>query len=299
MRPALAARVEELRTDRGHGASWMARRAVEALVEVAAEEAASTDELLERLVAAGRELAASRPGVGAIAGAVGRILVAARPWTHLEPEELRRLVVEEISGLIGQRDRAARSIAIQLTQRLHEGFVLTHSASATVREALLHTPPERVTCTVSAPHEEGRAFADELREAGLAVELARDEDAVDAVRACSLVLLGADAVYRDGTLCNKIGSHDLARAAAEEGVPTVVACEVIKLVPVDAADAPPLEEETEIFDLTPPELIDEIITEEGAVRSDEVRSLIDRTPFLSEGYELLRGGRAGKAGTAS
>ena len=299
MRTALAARVEELRTDRSHGASWLARHAVEALAAVAEEEAASADELLDRLVSAGRELAASRPGVGAIQGAVGRILVAARPWMHLPPDELARLVTEEIGGLISQRDRAARSIAIQLTERLHEAFVITHSASATVREVLIKTPPERVTCTVSHPHEEGRAFAEDLRAAGLTVELVGDEDAEEAVRQSSLLLLGADAVYRDGTLCNKIGSHALARAAAEEAVPTVVACEVIKFVPVDAADAPPLEEEADIFDLTPAELIDEIVTEEGAVRSDEVRSLIDRTPFLSEGYELLRGGRAGKAGTTS
>jgi translation initiation factor 2B subunit (eIF-2B alpha/beta/delta family) len=63
-------RVEELRRARNHGGSWMARRAVEALVEVAEQEYADGEELLEKLVEAGRELAASRPGVGAVAGAV-------------------------------------------------------------------------------------------------------------------------------------------------------------------------------------------------------------------------------------
>src|SRR5439155_27353917 len=76
-------RVEELRRARDHGGSWMARRAVEALVEVADQGGADGEELLARLVEAGRELAASRPGVGAVAGAVGRLLAAANRQTQL------------------------------------------------------------------------------------------------------------------------------------------------------------------------------------------------------------------------
>jgi translation initiation factor 2B subunit (eIF-2B alpha/beta/delta family) len=147
-----------------------------------------------------------------------------------------------------------------------------------------------VICTVSAPYEEGRAFSEDLRAAGLTVELVEDEHAVDALGGVSLLLVGADTVFRDGALCNKVGTCRLAEAAAGEGVPTVVACEVIKLAPIDSADAPELREEREVFDVTPPELIEEVVTEDGTVRSDEVRPLIDRTPFLSEGYALLRGG---------
>ena len=287
----LGERVQELRSDRMHGGSWMARRAVEALVEVAETEAASTTELLDRLVAAGRELAASRPGVGAVAGAVGRLLAAAHRQEHLPPDELRRLFQEEANALVASRDRAAASIAIQLRERLQDAFVLTHSASATVREALMHTPPEQVLCTVSAPYEEGRAFSESLREAGLDVELVEDEDAAGAVSRVSLVLVGADTVFLDGALCNKLGTRDLAQTAADEGVPTIVACEVLKLAPIDSARAPELREEKEVFDVTPSELVEQVVTEEGTVSSDEVRTLVERTPFLSEGYALLRGER--------
>ena len=85
---ALTDRVEELRADHGHGASWMARRAVEALAAVAEEPASSAEGLVHDLTAAGRQLADSRPGVGAVAGAVGRVLAAAagnaRWRRHLE-----------------------------------------------------------------------------------------------------------------------------------------------------------------------------------------------------------------------
>jgi translation initiation factor 2B subunit (eIF-2B alpha/beta/delta family) len=277
----LGERVEELRRARNHGGSWMARRAVEALVEIAEEDAARGEELLTRLLAAGRELAASRPGVGAVAGAVGRLLAAANRQVQLEPEQLRQLVREEAQALIEGRRRAGASIAIQLQERLKDAVVLTHSASATVREALVHTPPDRVICTVSSPQDEGRAFSEELREAGLEVELVEDEDAPKQLEWASLFLIGADTVFRDGTLCNKAGTRRLAEAAAVNHVPTIVACEVIKLAPVDAPG-------TDECELTPVDLIDCIVTEEGTHPANEIRALVDRTPFLREGYALLK-----------
>jgi translation initiation factor 2B subunit (eIF-2B alpha/beta/delta family) len=278
---ALAATIEELRDDREHGASWMARRAVETLLEVCRDPAENCDALVDCLVKAGRELAESRPGVGAIAGATGRILAAANAHRYLELGELRRLIDEEGQGLLDGRRRAGASIAIQLQKRLAGSVVLTHSASATVREALLHTPPARAICTVSEPIGEGRAFAEELRSEGLNIELVEDADAPAALDDATLFLLGADTVFRDGTLCNKIGTTALAEAAAARDTPVVVACEIVKLAPIEAAAAPGQSEaERALFELTPPHLITEFVTEEGSVSSDGVGALVDRTPFL-------------------
>ena len=265
----------------------MARRAVEAVADVAEAPAATAEELLEHLVSAGRELASSRPGVGAVAGAVGRLLAAAAANTGLEVDEFQRLVREEADALVNGRLRAAASIAIQLQDRLEDSVVLTHSASATVREALLHTPPEHVICTVSSPQVEGRAFSEDLRENGLDVELVEDEQAPSRLEWASLLLLGADTVFRDGALINKTGTTILAEAAAADNVPVVVACEVVKLAPFSSADAPELTAPE--FELTPAELIDCVVTEEGTVSPEEIRALVDRTPFLREGYRLLRG----------
>ena len=265
----------------------MARRSVEALADVAQGPATTSAELLEHLVKAGRELAVSRPGVGAVPGAVGRLLAATAAHVQLELDDLRRLVQEEADALVDGRRRAAASIAIQLRDRLEDAVVLTHSASATVREALLHTPPHRVICTVSSPQDEGRAFAEDLRENGLDVELVEDDAAPAQLEWATLLLLGADTVFLDGTLINKVGTSILAEAAADVSVPVVVACEVVKLAPVEAADAPELTAPE--FELTPPELIDCVVTEEGTVPPEEVRALVDRTPFLWEGYRLLAG----------
>jgi ribose 1,5-bisphosphate isomerase len=285
---ALAATVEELRNDRQHGASWMARRAVETLLEVSREPIENCDSLVDRLVAAGRELAEARPGVGAIAGATGRVLAAANAHRYLELDDLRRLIDEEGQGLLDGRQRAGASIAIQLSERLQGSVVLTHSASATVREALVHTPPARAICTVSEPVGEGRAFAEELRGEGLRVDLVADADAPAVLDDATLFLIGADTVFRDGTLCNKIGTTALAEAAHARSTPTVVACEIVKLAPIDAAAAPDLSpEERALFELTSPDLLSEIVTEEGSVTPDGVGALVDRTPYLRDGYSLL------------
>jgi translation initiation factor 2B subunit (eIF-2B alpha/beta/delta family) len=286
--PGLEAAVAELTADREHGASWMARRTVETLVEVAERSFENSAELFDTLVEAGRKLAESRPGVGAIAGAAGRVLAAANAHQFLDPVELRRLVEEEAQSILHGRERAAASIAVQLCPRLEGATVLTHSASATVREALVHTPPAKAICTVSEPVGEGRAFADELREQGLNVDLVRDEDAPAALDGATIFLIGADTVFRDGTLCNKIGTTTLAEAAQKRQVPTIVACEIVKLAPIDVASAPEQSEaERELFEMTPPDLLTEIVTEEGAVTPDAVAALVDRTPFLRDGYALL------------
>jgi translation initiation factor 2B subunit (eIF-2B alpha/beta/delta family) len=283
---SLAESVDELRSNRANGGSWMARRAIEALLEVTGEPASSTDEYLERLLAAGRELASARPAMGAVTHAVGRLVASAHTASHLPPEELRKLVAEEANGLLGSRERAAASIAVHLTPSLREAMVLTHSASATVREAVLHTRPARLLCTVSAPFEEGRSLAEDLLDEGLEAEVVEDDEVERALETVSLVLVGADTVYQDGSIKNKIGTRALFERASGLGVRTVVACEILKLAPIPP---PTIEDEPDLRDTTPPETIDEIVTEEGPVAPEGVRTLIDRTPFLRDGYRLLKG----------
>jgi translation initiation factor 2B subunit (eIF-2B alpha/beta/delta family) len=68
----------------------------------------------------------------------------------------------------------------------------------------------------------------------------------------------------------------------------VVASEVIKLAPIGASEALEQIQGEQYFDVTPTEDVDEIVTEEGVHASTEIGVLIDRTPFLRDGYQLLR-----------
>jgi ribose 1,5-bisphosphate isomerase len=181
------------------------------------------------------------------------------------------------------RERASKTIAVIASQHM-KGVVMTHSASSTVREALTHTPPNRVVCTTSEPVGEGRELAEQLRQEGLTVEVVDDADAEHAVETVDLLLVGADTVFRDGSLVNKVGTVGLAETAKEKGIPVLVACEVIKLSPAEPRD--PGEER---FDLTGPEQIDLFLTEEGEFAPGDIAALIDRTPFLRDGHALLFG----------
>lgn len=268
MNAALEERVRELREERHHGASWMARHALEALVEAVRNG--------EDPVEVARILASTRISLGAIAGAVGRVLTAGTPAQ----------VVAEAEAIIGSRDRAAKAIAVMLAPEI-SGTVMTHSASCTVHEALVHTPPQQVLCTISEPGGEGRGLAAELKAKGIEVELISDYEGPDAARESDLVLLGADTVFRDGSLVNKIGTAQIAGAAKDAGVTVIVACETFKLAPFDPQ--PPTED---TFDLVPAAMIDRVVTEEGAAEHGDVASLIDRTPCLRQGYDLLRGRRS-------
>jgi translation initiation factor 2B subunit (eIF-2B alpha/beta/delta family)/8-oxo-dGTP pyrophosphatase MutT (NUDIX family) len=263
----LAERVEQISADRTHGASWLAAKALDALAEAV--------ELGDDPLEVGRELARARPSIGAITGALARVLGAARL-----PEQ----VVEEARALVAARQRAPRAIAVQLSGDVAGKVVMTHSASATVREALVHAPPDRVVCTASEPIAEGRPFAEGLRREGLAGDVVADDDAAHAVSTVDLLLVGADTVFRDGALANKTGTRDLAKAAKEAGIPVVVAAEVIKLAPVNSRKP-----DDELFDLTPPDSIDRFVTEEGVYDPEDIASLVDRTPFLRDGYALLAG----------
>ena len=73
----------------------------------------------------------------------------------------------------------------------------------------------------------------------------------------------------------------------------MVAAEIVKLSPMEAVDAPdPGPAERELFEFTPPELLTVIVTEEGVFTPDDIAHLVDRTPFLREGYALLQPARA-------
>jgi translation initiation factor 2B subunit (eIF-2B alpha/beta/delta family) len=225
-----AGRIEALAADREHGAGYLARRAVQILVESTAEG--------EDALRVARALAAARPAMGAIAGAVGRVVVAAG-----SPEQL----VLEGRALLDRYERAGRSIAV-LAAPLVSGRVRTHSRSTTVTEVLGHSQARRT----------------------------------ERIENADVLLVGADTVFRDGSIVNATGTRALAEEAATAGIPVVVAAETLKLVPIDSV--PPTEE---LLDLTPAELVDWIATEEGVFPPADIAALVDRTPFLRTGYALV------------
>jgi ribose 1,5-bisphosphate isomerase len=106
------------------------------------------------------------------------------------------------------------------------------------------------------------------------------------MREIDMVIVGADAVAVNGAVVNKIGTSQIALAAHERKVSMMVAAETYKFAPrtvlgefvrieergpeevLPAALAktlPFVRVKNLVFDVTPPEYIDLIVTEEGAI----------------------------------
>ncbi|HLM70464.1 MAG TPA: hypothetical protein VK423_03685 [Thermoplasmata archaeon] len=142
-------------------------------------------------------------------------------------------------------------------------IVVTLSRSRSVLLALKAPPagrrPGRIVVLESLPGGEGRLFAKDLDIAGLSARCIADRAGPDAVAASDLLIVGADAVFADGSVVHKVGTRILAETARRAGVPVVVVAGSSKFTGrYRPRRALPLR-----FDLTPPRFITEFWTDRG------------------------------------
>jgi translation initiation factor 2B subunit (eIF-2B alpha/beta/delta family) len=151
---------------------------------------------------------------------------------------------------------------------LPAGIYVTLSRSATVAETFAHGAAARrakhVFVLESLPGGEGRDQVRELQAAGVPATLVRDTEALEYVRRADALVVGADAVFSDGTLWHKTGTRALAEAARSAGVPVVVLAGTSKFVLSPAPRRGP----PRGFDATPGRMISLVITEDGPRRAD-------------------------------
>ncbi|MEO2241328.1 MAG: S-methyl-5-thioribose-1-phosphate isomerase [Euryarchaeota archaeon] len=173
------------------------------------------------------------------------------------------------------------------------------TALGVVRSAVFHQDKDvRVIATETRPVQQGaRLTCWELTRDGIPVTLIADT-AVGYILASGevdAVIVGADRIALDGSVANKIGTYQIAVLADRHDVPFYVAAPTSTIDPeTETGDDIPIEERPEdevktvqgrpiapeevearnpAFDVTPPELIDAIITEKGVVKPDEVVEL--------------------------
>ncbi|MFB6255856.1 MAG: NUDIX domain-containing protein, partial [Haloplanus sp.] len=269
---AVAPSVETVRGDGSHGSAWISVRALEVL-----RDRATTADSMAPVVAVARELRDARPSMAAIANRVNRILATA----ERTPEAVRERAEAAAEAAL-DADNAAAALAAERCG----ASVATLSRSGTVLAALRAAEPS-VLIGESCPAREGVDAAAELADAGLDVTLTTDA-ALSAELADSTpatVLVGADAVLADGSVVNKVGTRGLALAAAREGVPVYVVAAADKVRPDERFHgetgdpatvyngAAPVAVSNPIFDRTPADVVDAVLTERGALDSEGVRNV--------------------------
>jgi len=264
--PEVRSILEEMRSERIRGASWLAKKGAEAYIALA--------ELLEggELENALREMRAELPAVNRTMASLHN-LARFIPVTG-NPE----VVMAKAEEFIRLADEAKREIGNIGSELIDENeVVMTHSFSSAVLEIFKTAKRKgkhfRVILTESAPDYEGVALAGELERIGVQFEVITDAQLGLFAGKATLALVGADNVTRDGAVINKAGTYLLALACHDNGVPFYAAAESFKLHPeltsgeVELVERPYARQGYRVrgyvFDVTPWRYVRGVITELG------------------------------------
>ncbi|MFO7872360.1 MAG: S-methyl-5-thioribose-1-phosphate isomerase [Candidatus Undinarchaeales archaeon] len=241
-------------------------------------------ELLSDLKKAGKILKSSRPTAVALPNAVDRFIEKVEETDIEDIDDLKRETLEIGSKIINNTKEAFENITkIGASLIKNEQIIFTHCHSSTVNSILKyafnHGKKFEVICTETRPFGQGFITARELSEAGIPVTLIVDSAVMQNMEKVDLVLVGADTITKENKLINKIGTSQIALIAKHFDIPFYSAAQILKFTDKKAEDIE-LEERGEeeilegrklpdvnvrnvVFDITEPEYITGIITEEG------------------------------------
>ena len=258
---------------------------------------------VERVVAAARRIAATRPTAVNLAWALDRLVASARACTG-SVADLRERLRAEATGILDDDRSMCRRIGELGAALVPDGArVLTHcnagalatggigTALAAVYVAVEQGKRVEVFADETRPLLQGsRLTAWELERAGIPATVLVDGAAASLMRTrgIDLCLVGADRIAANGDVANKIGTYALAIAARHHGIPFYVAAPASTfdaataqgrdiIIEQRAADevrsgfgsptAPPgAAVYNPAFDVTPAELITAIISDAGVLR---------------------------------
>ena len=191
---------------------------------------------------------------------------------------------------VERRMAASAGILARVGAELIEegGIVLTHGGSGSVQALLVHAAETRkffVSCLATLPEGEGVELAADLAAAGLAVEVAPDDQVSEILPDVDLVIVGADALGPRRVM-STAGTADLAAEARPLGIPLYVLASVDKVLPGPLFDravrAGRLRGRYEVTDLA---LITAVVTERGVLDPREAAGLaedLEVSPLLTE-----------------
>ncbi len=212
----------------------------------------------------------------------------------------RDMVVRNAREFCERSERAVETIARIGAKRIEDGdTVMTHcnssAALGVIKEAHRQGREFKVFATESRPWRQGILTVNELAEAGVDVTMIIDSAVRHVMNDTDKVFVGADTITSHGAVINKIGTSQLALAAHEARAQFYVCGETYKFSPMTmSGDLVEIEErETSevvapgevpdsvrifnpVFDSTPAQYIDALITEVGMVPPTAVYGIMVR-----------------------
>lgn len=281
----------DIKTMKIRGAGRVARAAAEAL-KVAALEYSGIHEITEfkkYMVNIAKLLISTRPTAVSLPNAVIYVLRSLRDGKNFI--EAKEFVVRTANEFIKNSIEAQERISEIGSKRIKENStILTHCHSTTAVELIVRAYKEgrvaKVYSTETRPFFQGRITATHLLKYGVPVIQIPDSAVRYIMHDVDYVVVGADTVTSNGAVVNKIGTSQVALAAKEARVRVYVAAESYKfspltlvgeLVKIEFRDPseiisrewienhPGIRVLNPVFDVTPPEYVDAIITEYGVL----------------------------------
>lgn len=293
--------IDEIRNDKAHGASQLARQAVSVL-KVAAErsQVESVNEFLIEQKEVTDRLMLARPAMAPLFNIINRLFnIISEKAVGVDLNSIRRLTIYQADEVIKESSQAVAQIAEYGSDLIAGGdTIMAYSYSSTVVAALkIAFTKHRSIGVITARSGPGRSGEITSRELGLyGVPVTFIDDAAIGlyISMVNKVTVGADRICADGMVVNGIGTYQLALAAEGNGIPFYVLCETLKFDPRLGSDEVDLEEketwevvgpeklppEVKVknpsFDITPLELITGIVTEDGLLTPEQVISYIQK-----------------------
>ncbi|MDA1035571.1 MAG: hypothetical protein O3B65_01670 [Chloroflexi bacterium] len=254
--------IAALAADREHGATDLAREALDILESAAA--AFPEEGLGANLDGVGVLIVLSRPGMASVRSAVSRAL-ADGPLVH--PGQAKRAFARARAWL----DYAAKATIEETASMIPDGAtIVTCSYSGTVLEACVSASNsgKQIKVIVLTSKVGDIAYGERMAEAllarGVDAEVYPDGVSMAGLGDLTMALIGADRVSPDGSLVNGIPSLLLAEHV--RGVaPFYVAAETFKLDDTEHVE--------EGLEPVPPGLITGYVTDRGVVQPDQVWKL--------------------------
>jgi translation initiation factor 2B subunit (eIF-2B alpha/beta/delta family) len=203
-------------------------------------------------------------------------------------------VIEAMHRFIADSEASIAKVAQHADTYIKSGTkVLFHSFSGSLVQ-ILSRAAERSTdltfmFTESRPYRESLRIVAELADTPVSFVAYSDASVALAAADADLVVVGADALFQDGSFANKIGSLPLALSCRRVGTPYYVVTELSKLYAGDPDDVameqrPPdeLAEDWELwragrigvrnqfFERVPADLVTAYLTDDGVLTPDEL-----------------------------
>jgi len=301
----------DIQTMRIRGAGRIGRAVARALKLTAkATQSKTPAEFTRELDRVSKLLLATRPTAVSLPNAIRYVTLGVKQAKGADLEALRRGVISRADEFIRDSREAVERIGEIGARRISDGdVVLTHCNSdcalAVIKAAFKQGKRIQAFVTESRPSRQGLISVRDLKKANIPTTLIVDSAVRYFIRDIDKVIVGADSIAANGAVINKIGTSQIALSAHEARVLFFVAAESYKFHPgtlvgrlveieerspkeiINPKRFPGLKIRNPVFDVTPPDYIDLIITERGIIPPSAAYTMIQELFEWRPGEEFI------------